>query len=128
VAIWFETVKKATKQFIIICLLYLLVCRLVKCVFILGVLYTVEKIKYLNLICILKSFFIIFSDSEEEYEADEEDAQEVGYASEPAVGLSDVSMLFCYTWHQKYTIGVPDCNSLTLESPRVWILLKWLVD
>jgi hypothetical protein len=55
----------------------------------------------------LKSLYI--SDSEEEYEADEEDAQEVGYASEPAVGLSDVSILFCYTWHQKYTIDVPDC-------------------
>ncbi|XP_023708720.1 neuropathy target esterase sws isoform X2 [Cryptotermes secundus] len=33
--------------------------------------------------------YIDESDSEEEYEADEEDAQEVGYASEPAVGLSD---------------------------------------
>jgi hypothetical protein len=48
----------------------------------------------------LKSLFllIIFSDSEEEYEADEEDAQEVGYASEPAVGLPDVSPLFCSPW------------------------------
>jgi len=55
-------------------------------------------------------FLLFFSDSEEEYEADEEDAQEVGYASEPAVGLSDVSMLFCYTWHQKYTIDVPYCT------------------
>lgn len=82
-------------------------CRLVKCVFIFGLLCTVEKIEYLILICILKSLYI--SDSEEEYEADEEDAQEVGYASEPAVGLSDVSILFCYTWHQKYTIDVPDC-------------------
>ena len=87
-------------------------CRLVKCVFFFGVLCRVEKIKYLILLCILKSLFlIIFSDSEEEYEADEEDVQEVGYASEPAVGLSDVSMLFCYTWHQKCTIDVRDCTN-----------------
>jgi hypothetical protein len=55
-------------------------------------------------------FFSSSSDSEEEYEADEEDAQEVGYASEPAVGLSDVSIPSCYTWHQKYTTEVPDLN------------------
>lgn len=49
------------------------------------------------------------SDSEEEYEADEEDAQEVGYVSEPAVGLSDVS-IFSYVQLQKYAIDVPDLN------------------
>lgn len=72
-----------------------------------GIEYIVVKTKYLVQICILESFL---SDSEDEYEADEEDAQEVGYASEPAVGLSDVSMLFCYTWYQKYTIDVSDHN------------------
>jgi hypothetical protein len=51
-----------------------------------------------------------YSDSEEEYEADEEDAQEVGYASEPAVGLSDVSIKLCYVQLQKCTTVVPDLN------------------
>jgi hypothetical protein len=54
--------------------------------------------------------FHFYSDSEEEYEADEEDAQEVGYASEPAVGLSDVSIIFSYLQLQKYATDVPDLN------------------
>ncbi|PSN45232.1 hypothetical protein C0J52_07012 [Blattella germanica] len=44
-----------------------------------------------QMVCkVARSQYIDESDSEEEYEADEEDAQEVGYASEPAVGLSDL--------------------------------------
>jgi hypothetical protein len=58
----------------------------------------------------LDSFFL--SDSEEEYEADEEDAQEVGYASEPAVGLSDVSILMPYSWLQKL---LPSSLTLTFN-------------
>jgi flagellar basal body rod protein FlgC len=55
-------------------------------------------------------YLFLVADSEEEYEADEEDAQEVGYVSEPAVGLSDVSMLSFYTLHRKYATDVRSLN------------------
>jgi len=41
---------------------------------------------------VLLLFVSLTDSSESEYEADEEDAHEVGYASEPSAGILDVSL------------------------------------
>lgn len=58
------------------------------------------------------------SDSEEEYEADEEDAQEVGYASEPAVGLSDNEQT---SLHRRRVGGSLSLSENELESENEYI-------
>ncbi|XP_021934174.1 neuropathy target esterase sws isoform X6 [Zootermopsis nevadensis] len=57
------------------------------------------------------------SDSEEEYEADEEDAQEVGYVSEPAVGVSDNEKT---SVHRRRVGGSLSLSENELESESVY--------